>query len=120
MTQGLLTITLEGRVVLKAVCGCDGENVHSLAEEIKRNGFAPSARQMESMAEEHGFGCKNCRVILTGFKRGVQIHTKSEPPDVDGDPWKLYRSSFANPNFTPRWERGDGAITEIVVLPVAK
>ena len=113
MTQGLLSIVCGGRVVLKAVCGCDGGNVRELAKEIREKGIAPSVAQVRRLAEKHGFGCDECRVILTGFRGEVQIHTKIKEWY---DPDDLYRSTFAKPKFNPRWKRGDGAITAVVRL----
>lgn len=113
MTQGLLTIVYDRRVIMKVVVGCSGTHVRELAKFLRRKQIAPSAHQMELLAEKYDVGCRDCRVILTGFRGAVQIHTKAEEWN---DPDDLYRSTFKRPRFNPRWKRGDGAITSIVRL----
>lgn len=89
-------------------------HVHELAKAIRSMSGVPSAHQVQLLAEKYEFGCDECRVILTGFRGQVQIHTRAKEWY---DPDDLYRSTFHQRDFNPRWKRGDGAITEIVKFP---
>jgi hypothetical protein len=110
MTNGVVSITRVGRVIVKAVCGCDGYNAGHLAGAIRR--LRLEAKDEVYMAAlGAGFGCRECLVVQDA---------DGERYEGPGDLGPLYREEFADPTFNPRWERGDGACTRVVDLDAAE
>jgi hypothetical protein len=104
-TQGLVSVTRNGKVVAKAVAGCDGYNANKLAQAIQANGYF-DAEIIAGVAKDVGFGCDDCLVVMD-----------SQGSIIAGDePGPLYRQQFSDPLFNPRWECGICAHTEVVEL----
>lgn len=98
-TQGIVTITSGDKVLMKIVAGCNGFNAKSLKERISQM-WPVSAEQAYQIANEEGFGCKRCLIVISEEKI---IHDDS----IDqGEISKLYRKTFNKPKFNPRWARG--------------
>lgn len=101
-TQGMITLTRNGQVVLKVVVGCNGGEVKKASDAIRE--LHPSKINdleliYDSMIESE-FGCENCLVVANGNR----IFSKGEDPDVLEK--GLYRKKFTEPEFNPRWVSG--------------
>lgn len=108
-TQGLVTITKNGAVLFKAIAGCNGFNADKLVEMIKAT--PPVAdTQVWRMAHDCKFGCKDCLIVI-----GKESTLGN---DVSNIPQRYY-TTFADPQFNPRWEQGTAAYTEVVELEAA-
>ncbi len=100
MTQGLLTLLLGGKVYAKIVVGCGGLGDKSILKKLRdlaRKGHVPTHGELVELAREE-MGCDDCRVVLT----------ESEADFIDGEEGlgPLYRETFAEPTFNPRWDLG--------------
>lgn len=108
MTNGLVTITENGHVVMKIVCGCDGMRAPMLAAAIRSMGEVPLRADARRLAHMVGFGCCGCLVIQTpGLKRPPHCEMESGA--------KRYEETFDDPRANPRWEH-EADYTEVVEL----
>jgi len=107
-TQGVVSITKDGRVQIKIVVGCDGYRAPAVAKQLQLRGAVPDAAEAYNIAQKIGFGCERCRVVLSDS----DTITEDDPDELG----PLYRSTFDDPKFNPRWEQGIAAHTEIVEL----
>lgn len=109
-TQAIISMVKNGHTFIKIICGCDGYNADKLVKVLKDNkpgNIKDMTKQLKlyyMMALENGFGCKDCLVVID-----------SENIIFDGDDniTSLYRETFDNPSFNPRWKLG---IADIVVV----
>lgn len=106
-TQAVVSIVDEqGKTIVKAVCGCDGYYAPQLAEKIATK-QAHTAKQVYDLARTLHFGCDLCLVVIdktnTMYRGGLELSA-------------LYRSTFDDPNFNPRWEYGTADYTRVVVI----
>lgn len=102
-TQGTIAVIKNGQVVMKIVAGCDGYNAKATAETVGKS-WPLNPRQAMAIAGEKGFGCPSCLVVITD----TDLHTDSED-----EPNELYRKTFKDPHFNPRWKYGTADYTEI-------
>ncbi len=96
MTQGMITITKGGIVLFKIVAGCDGYNVTRLAKNIKGMEGPLTRGRLYEAAITEGFGCKDCLVVMD--LRSHNFHGGELPT--------LYRQTFNQAKFNPRWDSG--------------
>ncbi len=110
-SQGLLTLTRDGKVVAKITAGCDGEKVRALAAAIRK---APTENleELHRMALAADLGCENCLAVVG--PEGTFFTSDGETPDP------LYFSTFDRPRFNPRWESGEVEHFRLVKLPPRK
>jgi len=106
MTQGLISILINGNVVMKIITGCDGRDVEKVAEEIRKTGQVPSLDKAYKIAKKH-FTDKESLVVLN------QTTEKYEGDDKISN---LYRSTFNQATFNPRLESGEFEYLSIVNL----
>lgn len=97
-TNGLVTIRTNGKVKMKIIAGCDGYNAKKLAKKIRKLGRMTTIGEAYLLATECGFGCSRC---LTAMDKTHAVLKSNLPLP------KLYRSTFKDPAFNPRWECGD-------------
>lgn len=107
-TQGMVTVLASSnKVVAKIVCGCNGQLAQGVGDAIaERPNLHTDA--LYEIASEMGFGCKDCLVAMSEDEivyRG------------DGEISSLYRETFSQPYYNPRWLRGDGAMISLVFWP---
>ena len=107
-TQGLLSVVNGGKVVAKVVAGCNGHNVPKLAAVLRANPVT-KPQELRDAAHAADVGCEACLVVLSA---DGALHCCSD------DPSELYRSTFDQPRFNPRWEHGTADCVEVVELPV--
>jgi len=96
MTQGLISVTHNDEVVMKIVVGCNGYHFKKVVKQLKGE-WPVSLERAYEIALENDFGSENCLVVMDG---------NSEIFKGDEDHSPLYRETFADPNFNPRWECG--------------
>jgi hypothetical protein len=116
MMQGMVVVMRGEHVLMKIVCGCDGGHAPELAQAIRQHGL-PSIKDADKLAEAAEFGCSDCRVIVTESEMYMGSHGPMEDEEsMPGGEFRLYRETFQQSKFNPRWARGDGAITAFVRL----
>lgn len=106
MTNGIVSVTKKGKVILKAIAGCNGDNARKLADEIRSKNMA-TASEIYDAAQKVDFGCDDCLVVMT--KEDVIY-------DRTGELHQRYLETFANPSFNPRWKNGTAEYVEIVEI----
>lgn len=106
-TQAIISIVKNCHTIVKIICGCDGYNVEKLAEIIKSS--QPNKIQdIYDIAIKNGFGCKDCLVVMDKN----EIIYKG-----DGHVGPLYRETFDDPSFNPRWKNGNADY--VIILKVS-
>ena len=58
----------------------------------------------------HSLGCDNCRVLIVKLQHSEGIYISSSKETLSN----LYRGTFDDPKFNPRWLTGTADYTEIV------
>ena len=105
-TQGIVAIVKDGRVVMKFVAGAEGYRAPNLAHALKRMRNLPkNAKAGYELAYAYGFGSIEDLVVMTESE--IEFHG-----DVDLSP--LYRETFNQPRFNPRWKQGTADYVEVV------
>ena len=95
-TQGVVTVCSQGKVVMKVVAGCDGMQARKLANRLRRR-WPVTREQAYEIAEESGFGCKDCLTVMDRTRTHYLYDYK---------PHRRYRRTFSRPRFNPRWRHG--------------
>lgn len=106
-TQGLLSITLSGKVVAKIVVGANGYNIPKLAESLRKNPTTGSNELLKRCLEHDLGGCS--LIVQSSPKMWLSDGGDEELP-------KLYKTKFHDPRFNPRWKNGTASYVEIVEL----
>jgi hypothetical protein len=116
-TQGIISITKDGKTVYKCIAGCNGYNIKKATEKltnaIKHHNKLPRISDIFYSLHNSGFACDDCLVVL-----GEGQHYSNIRDDND-DSWKpddLYLSTFNDPKFNPRWECGLADHVHIIEL----
>ncbi len=107
-TQGIVTIVHDGEVVMKFIVGCDGMNAGKLARALKKKGIVPKLAEAYNLARELDFGSPTSLVIM-GEKRSKFDGCIGRLP-------RLYRQTFSQPRFNPRWKYGTASHVKVVEL----
>jgi hypothetical protein len=108
-TQGIVSVVVNGKTVVKAVAGSDGYKANLLAAEIRRDSLV-NPDDIFAAAKRLGFGCQENLVVQEPGRNIFEGHE-----DLAGlylDPVK-----FADARFNPRWEHGTAYHTEVVEFP---
>jgi uncharacterized protein YaiE (UPF0345 family) len=103
-TQGLVTVMDGTEVVMKIVAGSNGYNAKKLAATIRKN-WPLSAENAYTIARAKDFGGRSCLVVLT-YNEAIF--------KGDEDLGPLYRETFKNPKFNPRWDYGTADCVEVI------
>ena len=102
-TQAVVSLTVRDEVLVKVIAGCDGARARELGQVITnlkvfdRDSIFDAARRV-------GLGCHQCLVVMD---QDDVRYDGDEPLD------ELYRNTFDDPNFNPRWESG---LADIVLV----
>jgi len=105
-TQAIISLVKKDHTFIKVICGCNGYNAEKLARIIKDNRLE-KIRDIYKVALENHFGCKDCLVVMD--ENDVIFNG-----DVKLDP--LYRETFDNPSFNPRWK--NGIADNVIILKI--
>lgn len=103
-TQGLITVCSGNQVVMKIVAGSDGYNAQILSDFIKSR-WPLSAEDAYELALTAGFGSIQSLVVLTA---------DNECHQCDDELPVLYRDTFDQPRFNPRWSQGTADYTIVI------
>ncbi len=95
----------EGKVVMKLVVGCNGVQAQETADKLKA-AWPVNPEQAYKIARDTGFGCGGCLTVITES----DIFSKGD----DDPPSPLFRKTFSDPEFNPRWEQGTADHTVII------
>lgn len=105
-TQAIISIVKNGHTFIKIICGCNGYNAEKLAKIIKDNRF-DKIHDIYKVALENKFGCRDCLVVMDDndiiFKDDVYVGS-------------LYRETFDDPSFNPRWKLGTAE--NVIILKI--
>lgn len=95
-TQAIISLVKNGHVFIKIICGCNGYNSEKLVKIIK-DSQPDNIQDIYEMAIKNKFGCKECLVVMN-----------SDNIIFNGDEsvGPLYRETFDDPLFNPRWNIG--------------
>lgn len=104
-TMGMVTLRSKGKVVMKVVAGCNGNLVREVANQL-RAVWPVDANRAYDFMEEIGFGCDDCLVVITALE--IAYRGGDEPLSP------LYRETFEQPEFNPRWDAGLSEFLEVV------
>ncbi len=107
-TQGLVTVNQGGSVIMKVIAGTDGMNVDRLTAIIRRS-WPMTAEEVYAAARLIPFGSERCLVVMTSSDF---VFNGDELEGLED----LYRASFDNPGFNPRWVSGECEYFELVAL----
>jgi hypothetical protein len=103
-TQGLVTVQKDGKVVMKLITGQDGYFAEKVANQILKE-WPVTGFKAYKIAQNIGFRCIDCLVVITE----KQIITRG---DEEVNP--LYRETFHDPEFNPRWAQGTADHTVVI------
>lgn len=96
-TQGLISIlNSDGSVKQKVVIGCDGYRVNDAAQRVLQENAQSLEEVYEAAAQE--VGCQQCLIVMDAEREIYRGEDDEDRP--------LYRKTFNDPNFNPRWENG--------------
>lgn len=109
-TQGLLTITNNGKTKCKIITGSDGYYIHDLAEWVRAN-LSHTNEELWSKAKTL-FGLDSLVMQLAPDK--VLYEGPCEHPEPKGD--CLYFTKFQDPKFNPRWSLGISDNFEVIEI----
>lgn len=105
-TQAVISLVKKDRTFIKIVCGCNGYNAEKLVKIIEEKKL-DKIRHIYKIALQNNIGCKECLVVMDDndiiFKGSDCIAP-------------LYRETFDNPSFNPRWKNGTAEY--IIVLKI--
>lgn len=99
-TNAVVSVVRNGKTVVKAVTGCDGQSASDLAKLIAQR-RRTDALGVLAAAKEVSFGCEDCLVVMDKH----EIYAKDAEDLMGG----LYYTKFDDPEFNPRWDRGTAA-----------
>ena len=108
MTQGLLTITRDGKVIFKIVAGCNGYNLPELIAAVKRLPQPWTRQSLYEAAERVEFGDQAC-LVVQGESGAMFLGGGS----LDAS----YREKFSEPEFNPRWSHGTADYSAAIEIP---
>lgn len=107
-TQGLLSITRDGKVVAKIVTGSDGYYIPDLAKALRKK---PTTTATELMRMAKSVGLGGCSLIVQTAP-DVFLSDDDNPDELP----ELYKTKFHESRFNPRWANGTCEYTEVVEI----
>ena len=103
-TQGIVSVTVHGFPLVKAVVGCNGMRAHDFARIIERQEL-DSLEAIYDAALRADFGCEDCLVVQTSD----DVRPLCAYEDMSEGVAQRYIENFLNPTFNPRWKKGTAA-----------
>lgn len=107
MTQGMVVVREDGKVVMKIVAGCEGMRAANVSADIKEL-WPVTIDVAYNVALANGFGCGDSLVVVT--------ESDIRCDEVLEGLFEAYKVNFEDPNFNPRWECG--LVDHLAVLDV--
>ena len=125
MTQGLVSLVVNGSVRYKIITGSDGYNAKSVAAKIRNHiievGEIPSISTLFNFVEECDFGGRERAIILDvdpSRMRKAIIHPGDS--EFDDETRQRYLDTAYVAQFNPRWKYGTADYVEVVDVLVVK
>ena len=106
-TQGIVSVQVGGKTVVKAVAGSDGDHAKLLAAEIRLRKLVTPEDVFEA-AKKVGFGNPDVNLVVQGPDKNIF------KGDDNLSGLYLDRSKFEDPHFNPRWEHGTADYVKVV------
>lgn len=103
-TQAVISLVKKGHTFIKIICGCNGGNALRLVKLISVNKI-DTIQDIYNHALKIKFGCNDCLVVMNKDKTIYK---------GDEDLNSLYRETFDNPSFNPRWKIGSADYVFII------
>lgn len=110
-TNGVLSIVHRGRVKIKLVCGCNGQELENLAEYFQQ--FTAGQLDIADVflaAQEYEVGCPDCLVVMDD-NLDFEIDDAADP-----EIGQLYFEKFEDPEFNPRHHEGTAGVVKVLDL----
>jgi hypothetical protein len=98
-THGIVSVIKDGVVILKVIAGCNGWLASKLANQLKLAGNYDDLESIFKKALAIEFGSLETLVVMNAVTTFFSVNYSEEPSP-------LYRKTFNNPRFNPRWESG--------------
>lgn len=105
-TQAIISLVKNDHTFIKIICGCDGYNAEKLVKIIKDNKL-DNIQDIYKIALENKFGCKDCLVVMNSDNIIFYGDERVGP---------LYRETFDNQSFNPRWK--NGTADDVIILKI--
>lgn len=105
-TQGIVSVVREDQVIYKVIAGCNGMMAPKLADAIRKH-TPETLQEVHDLAIESAFGCYACLVSLS---KEASIYKGDDELN------QRFFTTFLNPKYNPRWERGSADYVKIVEL----
>lgn len=107
-TQGVLSIVVNGKVILKLVTGSNGYDIPKIAEEVKRKRIV-NIEDLKALCYEMDF----TPPYLTIQSSPTDFWCIEEDTNLE-DLNELFEIKFNEPEFNPRWSCGLADYVEVV------
>jgi hypothetical protein len=116
MTNGVVSVVVNGAVVMKLVAAHDGQSAPKVAGDIRRLQRVPTVEEAQMICDNEGFGCRGCLVIATPDNPCGRYadEAKEDPKGM-----ARYIDTFNDPRANPRWEHEAEYIEIVDTLPPA-
>jgi len=116
MTQGIVSILVNGEMKFKVITGHDGYNAKNLAAWLRKLDQCPSLGELGNQANACDFGAEHTRVILEAGERWNEpiIHCTDGMDECDNEGRQRYLDTFHVAQFNPRWKYGTADYVEVV------
>lgn len=103
---GLITITKDGVVTTKIIAGSNIKAGSAVADVLKKNDTSLTLRDIFELAAGAGFGDPEVDLVV--------MNEQDIYHECDEDISPLYRKTFFQPEFNPRWACGLSDYLEII------
>jgi hypothetical protein len=119
MTQGIVSLIVNGGIRYKIIAAHDGDNAKNFAagirEHITKTGKIPSTQTLFDIVDRCTFGARETTVILEmDPSESIAPVIHSLDYDFTEETRKRYLDTAYDPQFNPRWEIGLADHVEVV------
>lgn len=118
MTNGIVSIRVDGQMLYKIVVGHDGMHAHEVADCVRSFVDIPSVGTLKTICAHIGFGCPDCLIILERDPENwhhPKIHAGRDVDWDDENPeYQRYYDTFHVAEFNPRWKYGTAPYVEVI------
>lgn len=109
-TQGVLSVVVDGKMLVKVVTGCDGARLSTVAKELFRRDEVSVAIVAEE-CDRAGFDRDDTGFIVQ-VSADRELNTDTDREELG----QLYRDTFDDPWFNPRWRKGVADVHRVVLF----
>jgi hypothetical protein len=126
MTNGVVSIVVDGSVRWKIITGHDGEAAPAMAnlirEFILEKRKIPDRDDLLCFVSATDFGSPKTVVILekAPLPQRAIVHSTDPDWDYDNPEYQRYTDTFDVPQFNPRWKYGTAPYVEVIDILTVK